>query len=99
MNRFCEHLLERLLDTDSAEAVIGDFRERELRGVRLLRETLSAVWHLHDRPSDGALVMGNFVADLRHGMRLLRRSPAFAAASLITLGLAIGATTAIFSIV
>jgi putative ABC transport system permease protein len=94
-----ERLLERFLDPDSAEAVIGDFRERELRGPRLVRETLSALWHLHDRPSAGAFVMGNFAADLRHGVRLLRRSPAFAAASLVTLGLAIGATTAIFSIV
>jgi putative ABC transport system permease protein len=37
--------------------------------------------------------------DLRHGVRLLRRAPAFAAAALVTLALGIGATSAIFSVV
>jgi predicted permease len=42
--------------------------------------------------------LGNALGDCRHAARALRRAPGFAAAAILTLGLGIGATTAMFSV-
>jgi putative ABC transport system permease protein len=100
MLRFCIWLLERALSPDFAAHVVGDLIEQRDRGpLWILGETLSALWHLHARPQPGDGLLYTFLADLRIAARLLRRSPAFAIVSVLTLGLAIGATTAIFSVI
>ena len=45
------------------------------------------------------MTMENLVRDLRYGVRLLRRSPGFAAIAILTIALGIGATSAIFSVI
>lgn len=107
-------LLERALSTRARDMILGDLAERfardaELRGTGAARrrywwEALVALRHfaapraLIDSPfREGS--MSTFIADLRHGVRILRFAPGFAVVAIITIALSIGPTTAVFSIV
>ena len=91
-------LLERFLSSANADAIIGDLVERRITGLRLWRETLVALWHLRDRSPRPVELMSSFFSDLRLAVRLLGRAPTFTVAAVLTLGIAIGAATAIFSV-
>ena len=113
--RLALRLLDRRLPEADRESLVGDlveaFTERaERHGAAAARrwfwrQTALALLHFAFRraprapepPGDPA--MTSFLSNVRFGARMLRRSPAFTLLCVATLGLGIGATTAIFSIV
>ena len=72
----------------SAEAAAFAARRR-FGNPTLVAETMRAVWH--------PVWLEQLAQDLKHGLRGLRRSPAYAITATITLALGIGASTAVFS--
>ena len=91
-------LLEHFLASADADAIIGDLVERDVSGLRLWRETVVALWHLRDRTPKRVELVSSILADLRIAIRLLGRAPTFTTTAVLTLGIAIGAATAIFSV-
>ena len=103
-------ILRRSLPPSEADAVFGDLVEEygRTRGTcRLLLDTCSIALHSLRRPKaapgrtpagrDAAMDM--MAMDLKHAVRSLLKRPAFPIIVLTTIGLGIGAATAIFSIV
>ncbi len=63
---------------------------RQFGNITLARERSRAAW--------GWSLLEDFVRDIAHGARLLRRSPGFTAVIVLTMALGIGATVAVFSV-
>jgi putative ABC transport system permease protein len=111
--RLAHRILELRLDPQLADAVIGDLdeifaieatRSPRYAWYRYWRRTAGALWHLRRaEPSTasrgaGDGLMTTTARDFLRGSRLFVSQPAFAWAAVVTLALAIGANTLIFTI-
>jgi putative ABC transport system permease protein len=111
--RLAQRLLGLALDHALADAVIGDldeiFADEFRQGpwtahYRYWRRTAGALWHLRGAPTRdrrrhaGDGIMTTTLRDFARGSRLFVTHPSFAWAAVVTLALAIGANTLIFTI-
>jgi len=85
-----EHETQKYLDT-------GMSRSDAARRARLAMGGLEAVKE-ECRDARGTRPLEDFLADLRHAARILFRNPTFSLVALLSIGLAIGVNTAIFSL-
>ncbi len=87
--------LENLIEENVARGMAPDEARyaalRELGGVEQVKEECRDMRRVN--------YIENFFQDVRYGVRMLARNPAVTFVMVITLGLAIGANTAIFSVV
>jgi predicted permease len=89
-----QHLEERtdaLVDSGMARTEAERQARREFGNVTLLEERSREAWQLPK--------IELTLADVRYAVRQLRKSPGFALAAILTLGLGIGANTAIFTLI
>lgn len=91
--------IEQHIAMQTAENVRAGLPADEARRQAMLKfgsvESIKEIY----RDQRGLPVMETLLSDLRHTMRRLRKAPGFTAAVILTLGLGIGANTAIFGVV
>ena len=98
---------DRELDDELQHHLAREIEVRRANGLpaaEARRQALAALGGLtstrdHVRASRFGASLEAGLRDVRHGLWLLRRHPGFAAATVLTLTLSVGATTAIFSVV
>ncbi len=99
--------VDRELDDELQQHVALETEARRTTGIppaEARRQALAALGGLaatrtHVRESRFGAPLEQVLQDVRYGLRMLRRNPGFTAATVLTLTLAIGATTTVFSVV
>jgi predicted permease len=86
-----EHEVEKYLQAGHSRADAERRAHLAFGGVTQVKEAVREAWGLE--------LLHAAVYDVRYGLRLLRRTPTFTTAAVLTMALGIGATTAIFSVV
>ena len=91
--------LRAYVDLLIAENIKAGMSPDEARRQALLK--VGSIEYVKDQVRDErpGMFLENAMRDLRHGVRLLRRSPGFASIAIVTIALGIGATSAIFSVI
>src|SRR5262245_8063959 len=87
--------LQHLIDDNVAAGMSpADARTAAMREFGPVQQTVE-----ESRDARGVAWVVNLLHDVKYGVRLMTRSPLFAAAAVLTVALGIGATTAMFSVV
>ncbi|MGD8329281.1 MAG: ABC transporter permease [Acidobacteriota bacterium] len=94
------HILERtelLMEQGMSARAARREAERRFGNVRRVRHTLHRIGD--DQGGDGGRdLFGSLLRDLKHGVRTALDAPGFAVAVILTIGLGVGANTALFSV-
>jgi putative ABC transport system permease protein len=87
------------LDQQTEKNIRAGMHPEEARRQALIK--FGGVEHVKEQTRDEfrPALFEDFFRDLRYGARILRRAPGFALIAIVTLGLGIGAATAVFSVV
>ncbi len=99
INRGLEDEFAFHIEQQTAKNLRQGMSPGEARRAALVR--FGGVEPLKERTRDEfrAAILQDFWRDMRIGARMLRRSPGFSAAAILTIGLGTGAATAVFSVV
>jgi predicted permease len=99
VERELDEELRAYVDLLIADNIKAGMSPDEARRQALLK--VGSIEYVKDQVRDErpGMLLENAGRDLRHGVRLLRRSPGFASIAILTIALGIGATSAIFSVI